>query len=34
LPIGWTLVTVFFLIIGIFSVFTGIILHALARRKE
>ena len=34
LPTGTVLLSVLLLTIGIFSMFTGIILHALARRKE
>ncbi len=33
IPIGTALISVLLLIIGIFSIFTGIILHTLARRK-
>ena len=31
LPIGTTLISILFLTIGIFSIFTGIILHAIAK---
>jgi glycosyltransferase involved in cell wall biosynthesis len=34
LPTGTVMLSVLFLIIGIFCVFTGIILHALSRRKQ
>lgn len=33
IPVGTGLISILFLIIGIFSIFTGIILHELARRK-
>jgi glycosyltransferase involved in cell wall biosynthesis len=33
LPIGWTMLAVIFLIVGAFSIFTGLILHALSRRR-
>lgn len=34
LPVGTTMVAVLFLIIGAFSIFTGIILHALSRGRD
>jgi membrane-bound ClpP family serine protease len=34
LPIGTTMVSVLFLIIGAFSIFTGIILHVITRRRH
>jgi glycosyltransferase involved in cell wall biosynthesis len=34
LPIGTTMVAVLFLVIGVFSIFTGLILRALARRRN
>jgi glycosyltransferase involved in cell wall biosynthesis len=34
LPVGTALISVLFFIIGIFSLFTGIILHVLARRRS
>jgi hypothetical protein len=33
LPVGNTLLSVLFLVVGAFSVFTGLILRVLARRK-
>ncbi len=34
IPVGTALVSIFLLIIGIFSIFTGIILHVLAKRRS
>jgi glycosyltransferase involved in cell wall biosynthesis len=34
LPVGTTLLAVLFLVIGAFSIFTGIILHVLSRRRH
>jgi hypothetical protein len=34
LPVGTTLLAVLFLIIGAFSVFTGMILHVISRRRH
>lgn len=34
LPVGTTLIAVLFLTIGVFSIFTGIILHALSSRRD
>jgi len=34
MPVGTALVSVLFLIIGMFSIFTGIILHVLVRRRD
>ncbi len=34
LPVGTALISVLFLIIGIFSIFTGIILHTIVKRKD
>jgi glycosyltransferase involved in cell wall biosynthesis len=34
LPVGTTMLSVLFLIIGAFSIFTGLILHVLSRRKH
>ena len=30
-PVGWTLVAVFFIILGTFSIFNGLTLHALSQ---
>ncbi len=34
LPVGTTMVAVLFLVVGVFSVFTGLILRALSRRRD
>lgn len=34
LPIGTTMVAVLFLVVGVFSIFTGLILRALSRRRD
>ena len=34
LPVGTALISVLFLIIGIFSIFTGVILHVLIKRER
>jgi len=33
LPVGTALLTILFITVGVFSIFTGIILHELARRR-